>query len=34
MNDVFAESGDYEELLDKYGLSAENIYESLLKMLR
>jgi len=25
MQDVFAESGDYEQLLIKYGLSAENI---------
>jgi transketolase len=25
INDVFGESGDYEELLKKYGLSAENI---------
>lgn len=31
--DVFAESGDYEELLDKYGMSVQNIAEAALKVL-
>ena len=32
INDVFTESGDYEDLLDKYGLSAQNIYDTVLKL--
>jgi len=31
--DTFAESGDYEELLDKYGMSIRNITEAALKVL-
>ncbi|MDR1702535.1 MAG: transketolase family protein [Sporomusaceae bacterium] len=30
VNDVFAESGDYEKLLEKYGLSVQNIYKTAL----
>ncbi|MGE4283215.1 MAG: transketolase family protein [Clostridia bacterium] len=34
VEDVFAESGDYEQLLKKYGLSAENIINKVEKVLK
>lgn len=33
INDTFAESGGYEELLVKYGLSAQNIYNTVLGLI-